>query len=245
MAENDKTNPAPSRQDIMREIGAALAERRKVRGLTIEKVGTVLKIRVPYLKAMEKGEWGDLPGEVYAKGFIRRYAQFLGLDGDKLLTPYLAERPSNVERSDSPAPGGGTDISRGLLVGIGVIAVFIIVIFTLVTHEKSGDEAGSSDKAQTAAQAPVAPAPVAPVDAPVVAPAELHRIEVYSPYPLWLRVSADDRNFEGFIPQGSTWNWSAKGKFSVRLGHSRQVSMLFDGNPVLLRENQKRVDLPE
>lgn len=245
MPDTDKTNTPPSKQEIMREIGAALAERRKVRGLTIEKVTQVIKIRIPYLKAMEKGEWSDLPGDVYAKGFVKRYAQFLGLDGDKLLAPYLAERPVSQENQNQPGQSGGSDVSRGLLVAVGVVAVFVIVLIKLVNQDKPPAVPVTSDgPAQPAVPVLAIPSPTAD-DERTAEASEAHRIEIHSPFPLWLRVTADDRNFEGFIPQGSTWNWSAKGQFTVRLGHSRQVSMTFDGEPVALRENQKRVELPE
>ena len=244
MSETDKPATPPSKQEIMREIGAALAERRKVRGMTIEKVAQVLKIRIPYLKAMEKGEWSDLPGEVYARGFIKRYAQFLGLDGEKLLAPYLAERPASPEHEDAPGPQGGSDISRGILIAVAVVAVFGIVIFKLVSQDRPTTPTAPPAEAPATAVTPVVASSV-PTAGAATAGQEAHRIEVHSPFPLWLRVQADDRNFEGFIPQASTWSWSAKGKFVVRLGHSRQVSMTFDGKPVALKENQKRVDLPE
>jgi transcriptional regulator with XRE-family HTH domain len=247
MSDTEKSGTPPSKQEIMREIGAALAERRKVRGMTVEKVAQILKIRIPYLKAMEKGEWSELPGDVYARGFVKRYAQFLGLDGDKLLAPYIAERPASPEHEDVPNPEGGSDISRGVLIAVAVVAVFVIVIFKLVSQDRAPVSPGPS------VESPVSPAePATASSAPVASAAGgetagqgTHRIEVHSPFPLWLRVQAEDRNFEGFIPQASTWSWSAKGKFSVRLGHSRQVSMTFDGEPVVLKENQKRVDLPE
>lgn len=245
MSDTDKPATPPSKQEIMREIGAALAERRKVRGMTIEKVAQILKIRIPYLKAMEKGEWSELPGDVYARGFVKRYAQFLGLDGDKLLAPYIAERPASPEHEDVPGPDGGSDISRGVLIGVAVVAVFAIVIFKLVSQDRSSPEAPSTESPVAAAPVTASAVPAASASAGQTAGAETHRIEVHSPFPLWLRVQAEDRDFEGFIPQASTWSWSAKGKFSVRLGHSRQVSMTFDGKPVTLKENQKRVDLPE
>lgn len=247
MPDTDKPANPPSKQEIIREIGAAIAERRKVRGMSIEKVAQMIKIRIPYLKGIEKGDWNELPGEVYAKGFVKRYAGFLGLDGEKLLAPYLAERPVSSEQENAPRPAAGSDVSRGILVAVAVIAVFGIVIYKLVSADRS-----ANGSAPVEAVAPAA-VPVTASSATVAtssatasaAAAETHRIEVHSPFPLWLRVSATDRNFEGFIPQGSTWSWSAKGKFIVRLGHSRQVSMLFDGKSIELKENQKRVDLPE
>jgi hypothetical protein len=247
MSENDKpSTPPASKQDIMREIGQALAERRKARGLTIEKVGQILKIRLPYLKAMEQGDWGELPGEVYARGFVKRYAVYLGMDSEKLLSRYLTDKTPDVEISGDDGKSTGSDASKGVLVAVGVAAVFLIVLIKLARNEKG---APAPEKAETVA-ASTAPAAAAKPASQVVqtgetAPADSHRLEVYSPYPLWVRVNTEDKNFEGFIPDNATWTWTAKGKFTVRLGHNRKVSMAFDGVPVPLTENQKKVDLPE
>jgi hypothetical protein len=67
--------------------GAALPERlqaaRESRGLDLFRVERDTKIRLKYLKAMEDGDFEQLPGEVYARGFLRNYASYLGLDADE------------------------------------------------------------------------------------------------------------------------------------------------------------------
>ena len=65
----------------MFEIGATLREARERRGLTAEDVHRSLRIRARYLQALEDERWELLPGEAYAKGFLRSYAEFLGLEG--------------------------------------------------------------------------------------------------------------------------------------------------------------------
>lgn len=63
------------------------------------------KIRIAYLEALERGDYGVLPGVVYAIGFLRSYARFLGLDADALVDRYrkisgIAEQP------EVPVPQG-------------------------------------------------------------------------------------------------------------------------------------------
>ncbi len=247
MSENDKPSMPPSKQEVMRSIGQTLAERRKARGLTIEKIMQILKIRIPYLKAIEAGDWGELPGEVYARGFTKRYAVYLGLDAEKLMAPYLNEKSPDIHQQGPDNTNGGSDASKGIMIAVAVVAVFLIVLVKLAKNENKPATAAEPTKVEAPAAPPVA---VAKSSAPAVAAdlpaaADAHKMEVYSPYPLWVHVSAEDKTFEGFIPQGATWTWSAKGKFAVRLGHSRKVSMLFDGVPVPITENQKKLDLPE
>jgi len=247
MSENEKpATPPPSKQDMMRTVGLALIERRKIRGLTPEKVSLILKIRTPYIKAMEQGDWGELPGEVYARGFVKRYAVYLGMDAEKLMAPYLKDRPVNeADNVNVPSSPSGSDASKGVLIAVSVAAIFLIVLIKLAKNEKAPATA-APETVVTATATAVAAAPAAPVAATDLStPSDSHRLEVFSPYPLWVRVSADDKNFEGFIPQGATWTWSAKGKFSVRFGHSRKVNVVFDGVAVPLDDNQKKLELPE
>ncbi len=77
-------------------IGRQLYEERVRRRLSVEEAAEALRIRRDFLVALEEGNWGVLPGEVYAQGFCRSYARWLGLDGNELL---------NVRRHELEAKG--------------------------------------------------------------------------------------------------------------------------------------------
>jgi hypothetical protein len=63
------------------EIGRSLREARAHRGIELEAAQRALRIRRRYLEALEADRFDLLPGDVYARGFLREYAEFLGLDG--------------------------------------------------------------------------------------------------------------------------------------------------------------------
>jgi helix-turn-helix protein len=65
-------------------VGATLREARNRRKIDLAEVEAATKIRVRYLRAMENEEWDLLPGDAYARGFVRTYAAFLGLDAERL-----------------------------------------------------------------------------------------------------------------------------------------------------------------
>jgi cytoskeletal protein RodZ len=65
----------------MFEIGSALREARERRGLSYAQVEDETKIRARYIRALEEEAFGVLPGTTYSKGFLRAYADYLGLDG--------------------------------------------------------------------------------------------------------------------------------------------------------------------
>ena len=96
--------------------------RPRAKGVDLYRAERDTKIRARYLGALERGEYRELPGAVYTKGFLRNYALYLGLDPDEILVQWRRERgdggaqsePSiNVPRPLS-APRQGFTFSPGL-----------------------------------------------------------------------------------------------------------------------------------
>ena len=65
-------------------VGEKLRDARETRGVDLFRVERDTKIRSKYLAALEDGDFTDLPGDVYARGFLRNYATYLGLDPDEM-----------------------------------------------------------------------------------------------------------------------------------------------------------------
>lgn len=82
------------KQDL-KSIGEMLKRRRNELNLTLREVENGTSIRMGHLKAIEEGEKEKLISHVYAQGFIKQYASFLGIDGDKLLkeNPDILNKP--------------------------------------------------------------------------------------------------------------------------------------------------------
>ena len=82
----------------MSQLGARFREAREARGLTIAEAAAETRILARYLQALEDGDFEQLPGDVYARGFIRNYAQFLDLPADELIQVYRRERGAPTEK---------------------------------------------------------------------------------------------------------------------------------------------------
>ncbi len=120
-------------------IGPTLREARNRRKIDLSEVEASTKIRARYLRALENEEWDVLPGGAYTRSFIRTYASYLGLDGERLAEEYRRSlEPLPAERDDrratplGPAPGrgGAPSLSRGAWVGLialGLIALLVVV----------------------------------------------------------------------------------------------------------------------
>ena len=87
----------------MESVGKILSEARIAKGLSLEHVSREVSIRPAYLAALENDEYSKLPEEVFVKGFIRNYGNFLGLNGPELVNLYKANKAGTpVEEVESP-----------------------------------------------------------------------------------------------------------------------------------------------
>jgi hypothetical protein len=89
------------------QVGAILRQARNRRNVELSEVEAATRIRLRYLRAIESEDWEVLPGGVYTRGFIRTYASFLGLDGDRLAEDYRADVEGSAAAS-GPATAGPT-----------------------------------------------------------------------------------------------------------------------------------------
>ncbi len=94
-------------------IGETLRKERESQNLSVQDVEKGTSIRALYIEAIEQGEYDKLPGEVYAKGFIKNYANFLNLDGDALVRQFIVEISPTItipEESQNPEETSKADI---------------------------------------------------------------------------------------------------------------------------------------
>jgi cytoskeleton protein RodZ len=80
------------------KIGRFLEQKRKERGLSLEEVEQATKIRKRYLTGLEREDYAMLPDAVYAHGFLKTYANYLGLDGEALSKQLKSRRKPRRER---------------------------------------------------------------------------------------------------------------------------------------------------
>lgn len=79
----------------MKDIGDTLKHKRKEMNVSLKEAENATSIRMVYLQALEDGDMGKLISPVYAQGFFKQYASFLGIDGDGLVRqhPEVFNRP--------------------------------------------------------------------------------------------------------------------------------------------------------
>jgi cytoskeletal protein RodZ len=97
------------------KIGYALEKARKERGLTLDEVESATKIRKRYLAGLEREDFGVLPDAVYAQGFLKTYANYLGLDGEELSRELKDRRKPRRERTVTYSAPNSSDFDRPLI----------------------------------------------------------------------------------------------------------------------------------
>jgi cytoskeletal protein RodZ len=130
--ERDSRVPA---SDVAPGLPERLLAARERKGVDLYRAERDTKIRARYLAALERGDYRELPGAVYTKGFLRNYALYLGLDPDEVLLQWRRERgapqePAPVIAVPRPiaAPRRGLTFSPSLIVFallLALVAVFV------------------------------------------------------------------------------------------------------------------------
>ena len=134
----------------MFEIGGSLREARLKRDLTPADVQKAIRIRDRYLQALEEERWELLPGDAYVKGFLRTYADYLGLDGNLYVEEYNSrfahpdEQPQLVPQrfAQRKTPLGGVGFLRPL-VAVGVIVAIVAGLAAWQLSGSSGTKQGT------------------------------------------------------------------------------------------------------
>ena len=172
-------------QDEARRVGAELAEARERLGWTLPDIAGHLRIRLPFLTAIEQGRLDQLPGGAYAMGFVRAYAKALGLEPDALARRFRSEVAAVNRKPELafPAPVPERGVPAGAVVLLGaVLAVGAYVGWYKVSGEKPGAEPVRAVPERLAALVAPPPAPAVPALAtPAVPPLVLTPLPALPP----------------------------------------------------------------
>jgi hypothetical protein len=234
----------------MFEIGGSLREARLKRNLTPADVQKAIRIRDRYLQALEEERWELLPGDAYVKGFLRTYADYLGLDGGLYVEEYNSrfatpeEQPPLVPERFARTSNrlGGVGFLRPLV----VIGVIVAIVAGLAAWQLSGSSPDGRQGAPPATSTPTTTAPhhTAPKKKTHTTPQ--HHVAVALPTRavlvasrgnswLWVRSgnAAGPTVFEGTLLQGKTLPLNLRnGAVWIRIGDPPSIDVRLGGKLV-------------
>ncbi|MES1242286.1 MAG: helix-turn-helix domain-containing protein [Acidobacteriota bacterium] len=241
----------------MASFGDWLRRQREMREISLRDIADRTKISLRYLEAMEDDRFDLLPAPIFAKGFLREYARYVGLSPDEVVNHYLA-----VQQQQSPDEDGvkkdQTLVNRphrvkpvrswtyGLFLALALIAL-IALVWGLVWYNNRRREAPSADATPPPIAAPVEPAAAqAAAAAPVVPERPSAPLEVTIDFTAncWVEVRVDDKPLlsEERV-QGESLPIAAQRSVDVRLGDSGAAEIQVNGQAYPL--NGKRGEIRE
>ncbi|MFV9509781.1 RodZ domain-containing protein [Tepidibacillus sp. LV47] len=137
------------------ELGQLLRELRIKKGYSIEDIQEITKIRSKYIEAIEQGRLDELPGNFYAKAFIKSYGEVVGLNPD-LIEQYqnlipntdLEDLPSKTAHSLAKPPSKMGKYLRlsSIYIFVGIVLLLIYMLIVSIVQDKPNESTGDLDK---------------------------------------------------------------------------------------------------
>jgi len=246
---------------LMTNLGATFKQARESKGISLDQIANETRISTRFLAAIENEEFHLLPGGVFNRGFVRAYAEKIGIDPDQAVADYqrIAEvRQPEILSTSTPAASGAR---KGRLYPVALGGLFLlIVIFYVATRESAHTAQTASAPAKPAtetvqAAAPAIPPPESVTPPPVASetstaaaepdtqqapqtpqnPAQTAlTLEMEANEKTWVKVTADGNAVDPgeVLEPGTTRKFSAQNAIRISVGNAAGVSLKLNDKPM-------------
>ncbi|HEV3231477.1 MAG TPA: RodZ domain-containing protein [Candidatus Dormibacteraeota bacterium] len=224
-------------------LGSTLRQARESKELPLREVEWATRIKADYLQALEREDFAALPAPVYARGFLRTYANYLGIDPEPLIAEYNQLNPAAAQiistrpavRRDPPKLAITPALLAGVFLGLLALAFIGYVGRQIILFTKTG---------AVASQASPSPfVDLSPAPTPSARPTPLPSAKVYTGVevvvrldgPVWLRVEVDGKVSDQttaagkVFPAGTTLTFSGTQTVHVRSGKAGHTFVTVNG----------------
>ncbi|MCF4967047.1 helix-turn-helix domain-containing protein [Nostoc sp. CMAA1605] len=247
-----------AQQEKLLEISRDLRKIREEKSIRIEEVAIKTNIRLAFLKALDTGYFDELPEPIYVQGFIRRYADILGLDGSAIANSFNVNASSSPESpKDVNLKHEDTNVDKKPKIRIPLVVPYVVLIGVACTGliyilnpkliaESSASKKGSSSTqveqvSPSSQESPSSDQTVADVPTPITTASPLLpeitnnsnlKITLELQGESWLQVKADGKTeFVGNLTKGERRTWVAQKELTVRSGNAGAVLVAVDNQP--------------
>jgi len=253
---NQMTQISPKQIEKLKELGAYLQQLRQKQGISLETVAKKTLIPVRLLAALEIGSIKQLPEPVYIQGFIRRYADAIGIDGAELANAFPAQTDLRA-----PKPSWRGTVQAQLrplhlyclytVLVVGAVSGLSYLLNRSSTPQIPGLVATAQKREPVSAPVlPNGPANIAQpsivpgpgnsktAQPPSAVPLKSVRIGLTMTSQSWVRIVVDGKtDFEGVLSEGTQRAWEADKQLVLRAGNAGGVMVsLNNGLPKPLGE---------
>jgi cytoskeletal protein RodZ len=241
--EETPPGPQPWQQGDGGSFGSWLRQQREIRNISLREISDNTKIGMRYLEALEDDRFEILPAAIFAKGFLREYAKYVGLDADEVVNFYIAADQRRRLDLDETEPVGQRPPLRTqerpalplplLLGGGALLVVLAVAVWLLAGRDGEG-------RREVAPPPPIAapvldPVPPPPAESTVGAadlPADAYVVTLTFTAECWVVVVVDDqRPIEELQVAGESMRLVARETVMLTLGNAAAVRVEVDGRP--------------
>jgi cytoskeletal protein RodZ len=233
--------------DDARPLGAALAEARDGRGLSVEDVAAATRIRATIIRSIEADDFAACGGAVYARGHLRSIAQVVGADPKPLTAefdrrfgqPAPALTTSSLASFDPPRDAGrsGRQSPSWASVAVGVLAVAVLLLGGSWLLGRGAGDPGQVG-AIPAPSSPAATSASGPTAQPTrSSPPRVQGVTLRlraTGGSSWVSVTASDGSqlYQGILGNGDAREFKDARQLSVRFGNSPAVRLVQNGRDI-------------
>ena len=224
-------------------FGTWLRRQREIREISLREIADVTKISIRYLEALEQDRFDVLPAPVFAKGFLREYARYVGLDPDEVVNTYLtAQSEAHPEEAPpepwtAPAKRPSLEWTSGLLLALAVAVVALVAFYA----ERSRDAPPPAPAAIAVPPLPAPPEPEPAVAEPEVALAPLV-VTMDFAEDCWVEAVVDgQRRLSELHVQGESLMLEADENVVLTLGNARAVRIEVNGQQYEMEVGSGRI----
>jgi cytoskeletal protein RodZ len=226
-----------TQQDQLKQITARLRQLRQEKAIRLEEIAARTRIRPAVLQALDEERFEDLPEPVYVQGFIRRYADALGIDGAALAQSFpIGFTPLQLQETQN-----NTDKRPNIYIPLIVPYILLIAgasfgLFYVLNSHHTANSRNQTQITSTSSEHRTASIPLASTSNttqlfsvnPTVSLATENPSDVEVTLKLqdksWVRVKSDGKTvFEGILNKGEQKTWTAKKDLTVRSGNAGAV----------------------
>ena len=236
-------------------IGDLLRRERERQNLSIKDIEKATSIRALYIDAIEKGEYKTLPGEVYAKGFVRNYANYLKLNANEIVNAFNEEMHPQEELHEAAESSSAEEArqvqpvernreeyrgpkitslesypmeksSHGVRKALMVaVAVFVVAFAALIAFGGDEEPSAPAPRAKTQTQQGQKQTEAAPKPA-----ADGVEVKLSFTDRCWTEVVVDGKTeFEGTAEKGKVLTLKGKDKVRITAGNAGALNYSLNG----------------
>jgi transcriptional regulator with XRE-family HTH domain len=207
-------------------LGEFLRRERALRHISLDAVAERTKISRRYLEAIEEERYDSLPGETFVRGFIRSYAQSIGLDPEDTLLIYNQSRmgqevPTLRTERLSAAKRAWNERSLLWLLVAGVVIVGGVLVSVVGLLEGPSLLRWASAPPSSTTNTPT-------VGVPLI-------LTVIADSDTWLRVTIDEQESQDMLlSAGQSAKWIARERFILSIGNARATRLKLNGRDLTI-----------